>query len=56
MAPSALNGDGMGSLEEIKAPQGVVLPPREIKGAFLDYRYEASANTSQPSSKRRQVT
>jgi hypothetical protein len=33
MAPSALNGDGMGSLEEIKAPQGVVLPPREIKGA-----------------------
>lgn len=32
MAPSALNGDGMGLLEEIKAPQGVVLPPREIKG------------------------
>ncbi|KAG9247416.1 Pre-mRNA splicing factor PRP21 like protein-domain-containing protein [Calycina marina] len=31
MAPSATNGDGMGSLEEIKAPAGVVLPPKEIK-------------------------
>ena len=32
MAPSATNGDGMSSLEEIKAPAGVVLPPKEIKG------------------------
>jgi splicing factor 3A subunit 1 len=32
MAPSATNGDAMAVLEEIKAPPGVVLPPREIKG------------------------
>ncbi|CAG8958865.1 hypothetical protein HYFRA_00011818 [Hymenoscyphus fraxineus] len=32
MAPTATNGDiAMGGLEEIKAPQGVVLPPKEIK-------------------------
>ncbi|KAI9050463.1 hypothetical protein LZ554_005626 [Drepanopeziza brunnea f. sp. 'monogermtubi'] len=31
MAPSATNGDAIAALEEIKAPQGVVLPPREIK-------------------------
>jgi len=35
MAPSAANGDAIAMLEEIKAPQGVVLPPREIKGAPL---------------------
>lgn len=32
MAPSATNGDAIAALEEIKAPQGVVLPPKEIKG------------------------
>jgi len=32
MAPSATNGDAIAVLEEIKAPAGVVLPPREIKG------------------------
>lgn len=31
MAPSATNGDTMIALEEIKSPDGVVLPPREIK-------------------------
>ncbi|RKF78666.1 Pre-mRNA-splicing factor sap114 [Golovinomyces cichoracearum] len=31
MAPAALNGDAMIALEEIKAPDGVVLPPKEIK-------------------------
>ncbi|CZR64133.1 related to spliceosome-associated-protein [Phialocephala subalpina] len=31
MAPSAIESGGMAPLEEIKAPQGVVLPPREIK-------------------------
>lgn len=33
MAPSATDGDILGGLEEIKAPAGVVLPPKEIKGA-----------------------
>jgi len=33
MAPSATNGDAIAVLDEIKAPQGVVLPPKEIKGA-----------------------
>lgn len=33
MAPSATNGDAIAVLEEIKAPPGVVLPPKEIKGA-----------------------
>jgi splicing factor 3A subunit 1 len=33
MAPSATNGDHIAALEEIKPPQGVVLPPKEIKGA-----------------------
>lgn len=33
MAPSATNGDAIAALEEIKAPPGVILPPREIKGA-----------------------
>jgi splicing factor 3A subunit 1 len=32
MAPSATSGDTIAVLEEIKAPAGVVLPPREIKG------------------------
>jgi len=32
MAPSATNGDAIAALEEIKAPTGVVLPPKEIKG------------------------
>ncbi|TVY57957.1 Pre-mRNA-splicing factor, partial [Lachnellula cervina] len=31
MAPSAANGDHVAALEEIKAPPGVVLPPKEIK-------------------------
>jgi splicing factor 3A subunit 1 len=33
MAPSAVHGDAIAVLEEIKAPPGVVLPPKEIKGA-----------------------
>jgi len=33
MAPSAATNDAVAALEEIKAPPGVVLPPREIKGA-----------------------
>jgi splicing factor 3A subunit 1 len=37
MAPSATNGDTMAMLEEIKAPPGVVLPPKEIKGASLSF-------------------
>ena len=35
MAHSATNGDAMAVLEEIQAPPGVVLPPKEIKGVFL---------------------
>lgn len=31
MAPSATNGDAIAALDEIKAPAGVVLPPKEIK-------------------------
>ncbi|TVY28876.1 Splicing factor 3A subunit [Lachnellula hyalina] len=31
MAPSATNGDHVAALDEIKAPPGVVLPPKEIK-------------------------
>ncbi|KAI6709649.1 hypothetical protein JHW43_007832 [Diplocarpon mali] len=31
MAPAATHGDAIAMLEEIKAPPGVVLPPREIK-------------------------
>ncbi|PSS12413.1 hypothetical protein M430DRAFT_36544 [Amorphotheca resinae ATCC 22711] len=31
MAPSAMNGDSIAALEEIKPPPGVVLPPKEIK-------------------------
>jgi splicing factor 3A subunit 1 len=37
MAPSAINGDSMAMLEDIKAPPGVVLPPKEIKGASLNF-------------------
>lgn len=33
MAPSAMDIDGFVSLEDIKPPPGVVLPPKEIKGA-----------------------
>ena len=33
MAPAATNGDIMAALEDIQAPPGVVLPPKEIKGA-----------------------
>jgi hypothetical protein len=32
MAPSGTNGDAAAILDEIKAPDGVVLPPKEIKG------------------------
>lgn len=32
MGPSATNGDALAVLDEIKAPDGVVLPPKEIKG------------------------
>jgi splicing factor 3A subunit 1 len=33
MASLATNGDAMAALEDIQAPPGVVLPPKEIKGA-----------------------
>jgi splicing factor 3A subunit 1 len=33
MASLAMNGDAMAALEDIQAPPGVVLPPKEIKGA-----------------------
>lgn len=33
MAPLATNVDAIAVLDEIRAPQGVVLPPKEIKGA-----------------------
>lgn len=32
MAPSATVPDALAALDEIKAPAGVVLPPKEIKG------------------------
>ena len=32
MAPSALEDDVAAVLDEIKAPKGIVLPPKEIKG------------------------
>jgi splicing factor 3A subunit 1 len=32
MAPSLTNGDALAALDEIKAPTGVVIPPKEIKG------------------------
>ena len=32
MAPSAITPDALAALDEIKAPAGVVLPPKEIKG------------------------
>jgi hypothetical protein len=35
MAPSAINGDVIAALDEIKAPAGVVIPPKEIKGQFI---------------------
>ncbi|RKF62163.1 Pre-mRNA-splicing factor sap114 [Erysiphe neolycopersici] len=35
MAPSAVNGENLISLDEIKAPEGVVLPPKEIKGRSI---------------------
>ncbi len=34
MAPSAINGDAFAILDEIKAPAGVVIPPKEIKGMY----------------------
>jgi hypothetical protein len=42
MAPSATEPDALAALDEIKAPAGVVLPPKEIKGerslpAILDH-------------------
>jgi splicing factor 3A subunit 1 len=37
MAPTAANGDSMAALEDIQAPSGIVLPPKEIKGgSFLE--------------------
>jgi splicing factor 3A subunit 1 len=49
MAPSATNGDPIAALEEIKPPQGVVLPPKEIKGAPLSplsMRYLLTSTTA----------
>jgi hypothetical protein len=34
MAPSATNGDALAVLDDIRAPAGVVIPPKEIKGTF----------------------
>ena len=40
MAPSATNDDAIAVLEEIKAPPGVVLPPKEIKGMSHVHHHE----------------
>jgi hypothetical protein len=49
MAPSATNGDAMAGLEEIRAPPGVVLPPKEIKGASSTRAEEHQLTSPQPS-------
>jgi hypothetical protein len=46
MAPSATNGDAIAVLEDIKAPPGVVLPPKEIKGTSRNLFGSRSANAS----------
>ena len=33
MAPAPAHPDALAQLDEIKAPAGVVLPPKEIKGS-----------------------
>lgn len=40
MAPSATNGDALAVLDEIRAPAGVVIPPKEIKGDYLFITYD----------------
>lgn len=45
MAPAA-TGDAIAVLEDIKAPPGVVLPPKEIKGTSRNLSGSRSANTS----------
>lgn len=35
MAPASAHPDALAQLDEIKAPAGVVLPPKEIKGLSL---------------------
>jgi splicing factor 3A subunit 1 len=37
MASSAANGDALAALDEIRAPAGVVIPPKEIKGKISLY-------------------
>jgi len=49
MAPSATNGDAITVLEEIKAPPGVVLPPKEIKGMSrnrLPHEHQLSSHSN----------
>jgi hypothetical protein len=54
MAPSATNGDAIAVLEEIKAPPGVVLPPREIKGSSSKIYHESITDIPLQQSSRRQ--
>jgi hypothetical protein len=54
MAPSAANGDAIAVLEEIKAPPGVVLPPREIKGSSSKLYHESVTDIPLQQSSRRQ--
>jgi len=42
MAPSATNVDSMAALEDIQAPTGIVLPPKEIKGDTQIRRFAIS--------------
>jgi splicing factor 3A subunit 1 len=44
MAPSATNGDALAVLDEIKAPAGVVIPPKEIKGKISLPLYKIERN------------
>lgn len=57
MAPSATNGDALAVLDEIRAPAGVVIPPKEIKGKIslplLHDREIANKNCSYPREDRR---
>ena len=46
MAPSATNGDAIAVLDDIKAPQGVVLPPKEIKGMAIHLHFGAFTDLS----------
>jgi hypothetical protein len=55
MGPSAANGDAIAVLEEIKAPPGVVLPPREIKGSPSKIYHESITDILLQQSSRKQL-